>query len=90
MSATCTGGQEAEKRMLPSFSSTVTVPVAAMAMLQPVMPASAARNFSRRLSRAMRVISGISLLVRPSFAAKSADTCSLDTCRAGARMCEGF
>ena len=45
MMATWTGGQVVERRMLPSFSRSRMEPVSATAMLAPVIPISAERNF---------------------------------------------
>jgi len=76
-------------RMLPSFSTRMTLPVSATAMLTPVTPMSAARNFSRRALRARSVSSGILWPCRFSFSAKSVATSWRDLWMQGAMMCEG-
>ncbi|OQC18287.1 MAG: hypothetical protein BWX71_02857 [Deltaproteobacteria bacterium ADurb.Bin072] len=51
MTATRVLGDDFVMRMLPSFSTLITVPVAATAMLTPTMPMSRCLNFSRRYTR---------------------------------------
>ena len=55
MQAMCSCGSDVPRSALPSFVQTTKPPVSAMAKLTPVMPASAARNFSRSLCRAASV-----------------------------------
>ena len=49
--------READMRMLPSLSTSMSVPVSATMKFAPVMPASACKNFSRKIWRAKEVSS---------------------------------
>ena len=53
--ATCTGGVEVDKPAFPSFSTTHSVPVSAMAKFAPETPISARMKSSRKCLRAMAV-----------------------------------
>ena len=50
--AMCTGGSVVVMRMLPSLSTSMSEPLSAAIKFAPEMPASAAMNFSRKISRA--------------------------------------
>ena len=71
----CTGGSDVESRPLPSLVTSTTVPVSAMAKLQPVMPTSARRNDSRSWARANAVSSAaVSSSSRPATRENSSRT----------------
>src|SRR5215212_4579124 len=55
--ATCRSGMVEHIRPLPSLVTMTSVPVSATRKLPPVIPISALKNFSRRVSRAIRASS---------------------------------
>ncbi len=84
-------GAVVTKRPFPSLVTRVTVPVAATAKLQPVIPTSASRKSLRIRPRTKRVISSGTLSpVYPFLAAKTSRIRSRFLCRAGTTIWDGL
>ena len=87
----CTLGSDWVRSPLPSLVTMTEEPVSAIRKLAPVMPTSAARNFSRRIWRASST-SWVGSISTRSFGSwvcrrrKSASTCSCVRWMAGAMM----
>ena len=91
----CTGGRTCVRSPLPSLVTMTDVPVSAMRKFAPVIPTSAARNLERRIPRASFTSSRGSSRLRLGSRCvcslrKSASTCALVRCTAGAMMWLGI
>jgi hypothetical protein len=75
-------------RPLPSLVTSTMLPVSATAMLAPLMPMPAVRNFSRSIRRAAAVSLGMSLasIGSPEIRSNSSATCPRVLWMAGAMM----
>ena len=90
----CTRGKVCVRSPLPSLVTMIDVPVSATRKFAPVMPTSAARKRSRRITRASVSSVWCSSRLRSAGRCvctrrKSASICSLVRCTAGMMMCEG-
>ena len=90
----CTRGKVCVRSPLPSLVTMIEVPVSAIRKFAPVMPTSAARNRSRRITRASvsKVCGSTSWRSTGRCVCtrrKSASICSWVRCTAGMMMCEG-
>jgi hypothetical protein len=88
--AMCTDGRVVARSALPSFVTSISVPVSAMSALPPVMPTSASMNVCRSSLRATATSDAMSSATGcPTTLLKSCATSSRVLWIAGAMRCDG-